>query len=109
MYPYQPTDLWEQLTDKVWRYKYLQAEGEGLYRKSIYTIRKRTSVVPFLQIFDAADRTVCTVKRTVSSSPMQSLAMLNNPQMMEAATHIALRMMNEAGVVLKDQLNYGFL
>jgi hypothetical protein len=39
---------------------------------------------------------------------MQSLAMLNNPQMMEAATHIALRMMNEAGAVLKDQLNFGF-
>jgi len=108
VYPYQPADLWEQITDKTWRYKYLQTEGEGLYRKSIYTIRKRTTVVPFLQIFDAADRTVCTVKRTVSSSPMQSLAMLNNPQMMEAATHIALRMMNEAGAVLKDQLNFGF-
>jgi hypothetical protein len=86
----------------------LQTEGEGLYRKSIYTIRKRTTVVPFLQIFDAADRTVCTVKRTVSSSPMQSLAILNNPQMIEASMHIALRMMNEAGLELKDKLNFGF-
>ncbi len=108
VYPYQPADLWEQITDKVWRYKYLQTEGEGLYRKSIYTIRKRTTVVPFLQIFDAADRTVCTVKRTVSSSPMQSLAILNNPQMIEASMHIALRMMNEAGLELKDKLNFGF-
>lgn len=108
VYPYQPTDLWEQLSDKSWRYKYLEVEGEGLYRKSIYTIRKRTSVVPFLQIFDASDRTVCSVKRTVSSSPMQSLAILNNPQMIEVSMHIALRMMNEAGSVLKEQLNFGF-
>lgn len=108
VYPYQPDSLWEQLSDKVWRYKYFQAEGEGLYRKSIYTIRKRTSVVPFLQIFDASDRSVCTVKRTVSSSPMQSLAILNNPQMLEAATHIGLRMLTEAGAPLNNQLNFGF-
>ena len=108
VYPYQPDSLWEQLSDKVWRYKYLQTEGEGLYRKSIYTIRKRTSVVPFLQIFDAADRSVCTVKRSVSSSPMQSLAILNNPQMIEVSNHIALRMVNESGKKLSDKLNFGF-
>jgi hypothetical protein len=108
VYPYQPDSLWEQLSDKAWRYKYFQAEGEGLYRKSIYTIRKRTSVVPFLQIFDATDRSVCTVKRSVSSSPMQSLAILNNPQMMEASTHIAMRMVNESGEALRDKLSYGF-
>lgn len=108
VYPYQPAGLWEELSDKVWRYKYIQSEGEDLYRKSIYTIRKRTSVVPFLQIFDAPDRSVCTVKRQVSSSPMQSLAMLNDPQIVEAAKLVGKRMMSEGGKDQRSQLIYAY-
>jgi hypothetical protein len=108
VYPYQPAGLWEELSDKKWRYQYLQENGEGLYRKSIYTIRKRTSVVPFLQIFDGTDRSVCTVKRQNSSSPMQSLALLNDPQMIEAARLIGWRMMQEGGTTTAKQLAFGF-
>ena len=108
VYPYQPDGLWDQLSDKVWRYKYTLSEGEDLYRKSVYTVRKRTSVVPFLQIFDASDRSTCIVKRQVSSSPMQSLAMLNDPQMIEAARTVAIRMMKEGGTKRQKQLTWGF-
>ncbi len=108
VYPYQPDGLWDQLSDKVWRYKYTLSEGEDLYRKSVYTVRKRTSVVPFLQIFDASDRSTCIVKRQVSSSPMQSLAMLNDPQMIEAARTVAIRMMKEGGTKRQNQLTWGF-
>jgi len=106
VYPYQPDGLWEELSDKVWRYKYVLAEGEDLYRKSIYTVRKRTSVVPFLQIFDASDRSVCTVKRQVSSSPMQSLAMLNDPQIVEAARWVGVRMLKEGGQSQQEQIRF---
>ncbi len=108
VYPYQPDGLWDQLSDKVWRYKYTLSEGEDLYRKSVYTVRKRTSVVPFLQIFDASDRSTCIVKRQVSSSPMQSLAMLNDPQIIEAARTVAIRMMKEGGTKRQNQLTWGF-
>ncbi|MDP4680190.1 MAG: DUF1549 domain-containing protein, partial [Cyclobacteriaceae bacterium] len=63
VYPYQPSGLWETLTRKGWAYKYLQEPGEGLYRRSLYTIWKRTSPPPSMMIFDIADRGVCTVKR----------------------------------------------
>jgi hypothetical protein len=110
VYPYQPAGLWEELSDKSWRYKYEFSTGEDRYRKSIYTVRKRTSVVPFLQIFDAPDRNFCTVRRTVSSSPMQPLAMLNDPQIYEAARFIALRMQTTppASATLPDRLALGF-
>ena len=108
VYPYQPGGLWEELSDKAWRYKYVLSDGEDLYRKSIYTIRKRTSVVPFLQIFDAPDRSVCTVRRQVSSSPMQSLALLNDPQIVEAARMVGYRMMKEGGDTLEGKMAYGF-
>jgi hypothetical protein len=108
VYPYQPAGLWEELSDKGWRYQYILSTGDDLYRKSIYTIRKRTSVVPFLHIFDAPDRSVCTVKRQVSSSPMQSLALLNDPQFVEAARFVAARMMREGGPTPETQLRFGF-
>jgi hypothetical protein len=104
VYPYQPEGLWDELSDKGWRYRYVVSEGE----ESIYTVRKRTSVVPFLQIFDAPDRSVCTVKRQKSSSPMQSLAMLNDPQMIEAALFVGLRMLEEGGQDVDRQLQFGF-
>ncbi len=108
VYPYQPAGLWEELSDKSWRYQYLLSTGEDLYRKSIYTIRKRTSVVPFLHIFDAPDRSVCAVKRQVSSSPMQSLALLNDPQFVEAARFVAARMIREGGSTPESQIRFGF-
>ncbi len=108
VYPYQPAGLWEELSDKGWRYQYILSTGDDLYRKSIYTIRKRTSVVPFLHIFDAPDRSVCTVKRQVSSSPMQSLALLNDPQFVEAARFVAARMMKEGGATPETRIRYGF-
>jgi len=108
VYPYQPAGLWEELSDKSWRYQYEASSGEDRFRKSIYTVRKRTSIVPFLQIFDAPDRNFCTVRRTVSSSPMQPLAMLNDPQIYEAARFIALRMQREGGSTLGNKLEFGF-
>lgn len=108
VYPYQPDGLWDALSDKSWRYLYVLSEGEDLYRKSIYTVRKRTSIVPFMQIFDASDRSVCLVKRQISSSPMQSLAMLNDPQIVEASRHVGYRMMKEGGVTIESKLVLGF-
>lgn len=108
VYPYQPAGLWDELSDKSWKYKYITSTGEDAYRKSIYTVRKRTSVVPFLQIFDAPDRSLCTVKRQVSSSPMQSLALLNDPQIIEAARSLAWHSMQKGGNNLDAQLGYCF-
>ena len=61
-----------------------------------------------MQIFDAPDRNFCTVKRTLSSSPLQALVLLNDPQFIEASRSIALRMLQEGGDKLNNQLSYGF-
>lgn len=108
VYPYQPPGLWEALSDKSWRYVYKVSEGEDLFRRSIYTIVKRSSPPPFMLIFDAPDRNFCTVKRTVSNSPLQALAMMNDPTFVEASKFIAARMMTEGGAGTADQLVYGF-
>src|SRR6218665_177451 len=108
VYPYQPPGLWEALSDKAWRYVYKESEGEDLFRRSIYTIVKRSSPPPFMLIFDAPDRNFCTVKRAVSNSPLQALALMNDPTFIEASKFIAGRMMTEGGATTSDQLIYGF-
>ncbi|MBX2821371.1 MAG: DUF1553 domain-containing protein [Rhodothermaceae bacterium] len=99
VYPYQPEGLWDELSTKGWRYPYLQEPGEGLYRRSLYTIWKRTSPPPSMLIFDAPDRSTCTVDRQNSSTPLQALVLLNDPQYVEAARKLAERTLLESSAL----------
>ncbi len=92
VYPYQPEGLWDGLTTKHWAYKYLQEEGDGLYRRSLYSIWKRAAPPPFMQIFDVDDRGDCEVDRRMSSTPLQALNLLNDPQFVEVSRVLAEKM-----------------
>lgn len=97
VYPYQPDDLWN-LSDKKWRYRYQHDRGEGLYRRSLYTFWKRSAPPPSMLIFDTPNRDLCSVKRTMTSSPLQALLLLNDPQYVEAA-----RVMAEKAILSEDE------
>jgi hypothetical protein len=84
--PYQPAGLWEQAgTGK----SYKQGTGASLYRRSLYTFWKRTLPPPSMITFDALPREVCTARRESTATPLQSLILLNDPQFVEAARHLA--------------------
>jgi Protein of unknown function (DUF1553)/Protein of unknown function (DUF1549)/Concanavalin A-like lectin/glucanases superfamily len=88
--PYQPAGLWEQAgTGKT----YTQDSGAALYRRSLYTFWKRTLPPPAMATFDAMSREVCTAKRDVTATPLQSLVLLNDPQFVEAARVLAARLL----------------
>jgi hypothetical protein len=101
VYPYQPEGLWDDLTRKGWAYKYLQEPGEGLYRRSLYTIWKRTAPPPAMLIFDMADRGICTVQRTPTNTPLQALILLNDPQYVEAARVLAEKLIQDEDEIEK--------
>jgi hypothetical protein len=63
-------------------------EGEGLYRRSLYTYWKQTAPAPVMMTLDAAKREVCSARRERTTSPLQALVMLNDPQLVEAARMI---------------------
>ena len=90
--PYQPEGLWEE---KSAGWKYEPDKGEGLYRRSMYTYWKRTSPHPMMTTFDAAERNSCTVRRQTTTTPLQALVLLNDPQFVEAAAKIAERARKE--------------
>ena len=86
--PYQPAGIWEALATRN-AVKYTQSKGDSLYRRSMYTIWKRSSPAPMMLNFDAAERHTCVVKRQKTSTPLQALVTLNDPQFVEAARVLA--------------------
>jgi len=86
VYPYQPDGLW-----RINGTAYQQDEGEKLYRRSLYTIWKRTVPNPTQATFDAPARANCSVKRQKTSTPLQALVLMNDPVYVEAAKVIGQR------------------
>jgi hypothetical protein len=101
VFPYQPAGLWEELmsredNDAFTAQKYVPSKGRDLYRRTMYTFIKRTSPHPSLSNFDAPDRQVCSVRRPRTNTPLQALALMNDPTYVEAARHLASRMVEAA-------------
>ncbi|MGQ0633991.1 MAG: PSD1 and planctomycete cytochrome C domain-containing protein [Planctomycetaceae bacterium] len=96
VYPYQPEGLWEERANEASTTRvYVRSEGDALYRRSIYSGWKRTCPPPAMTVFDAPDRTYCTVRRSVTNTPLQALATLNDEQLLECAKMLAVRTLTE--------------
>jgi hypothetical protein len=102
--PYQPEGVWEETAGS----KYEPDKGDNLYRRSLYTLWKRTAPHPMMTTFDAAERNNCTVRRQTTSTPLQSLVLLNDPQFTEAARRIGERARKEAGADRDKQIIFTF-
>ena len=107
VYPYQPAGLWEALATRN-ATTYEVGKGDDLYRRSLYTVWKRSSPPPSAISFDAAERLFCTVSRQRTSTPLQALVLLNDPQFVEAARALAARMIREAGGDVGGRIALGF-
>jgi len=95
--PYQPPGLWAETTSGQGLTEYIMDTGESLYRRSLYTFWKRTVPPPAMMTFDAATRDYCTVERQKTSTPLQALVMLNDPQLIEAAQTLAVQVLADDG------------
>ena len=73
-----------------------------------YIFIRRTAPPPSMTVMDASDRSMCIVRRQNTSTPLQALLLLNEPQLLEAARILAERAIKEGGVDLENQLDYAF-
>jgi len=98
--PYQPPGLWKEVSHfgstPATKQVFVQDRGEKLYRRSLYTIVKRTSPHPSMAAFDAPNREMCITRRGVTNTPLQALVTLNDPQFAEAARVFAARLLGES-------------
>ena len=99
--PYQPKGLWI-----VNGARYQQDEGDKLYRRSMYTIWKRSIPNPSIATFDAPSRDICTIRRQETNTPLQALVLLNDPTYIEAARVLGYKMIDEKN--LNEAINKVF-
>jgi|694.fasta_scaffold09044_7 hypothetical protein len=108
--PYHPPGLYEQVVTQKDNPKatYEQGSGADLHRRSLYTYWKRSVPHPAMLAFDAPFRETCTVKRSRTNTPMQALALMNDPTFVEAAKFLAARMIREGGSDPAGRIAHGF-
>ncbi len=97
VFPYQPPGLWRETAHENFeRYtaqKYVPSERGNLYRRSLYTFWKRSSPPPAMLAFDAPTREICTVRRQRTNTPLQALALMNDPIYVEASRVLAAQLL----------------
>jgi len=104
--PSTPGDLWRESNTMSPEYK--QSVGRNLYRRSLYTVVKRTAPMPDMTAFDAPSREVCVVKRSPTGTPQQAFVLLNDSQFVEAARVLAEKTMKEGGATEEQEIRYCF-
>ncbi|MFM7070430.1 MAG: DUF1553 domain-containing protein, partial [Planctomycetota bacterium] len=106
--PYMPDGVWDETSRYGDLRNYKSDEGDGLYRRTLYTVWKRTAAPPTMLLFDAPNREICTVKRSRTNTPLQALALLNEITYVEAARKLGERMIADGGATSDSRLAYGF-
>ena len=81
--PYQPEGLWQMNGGK-----YTEDTGDKLYRRSLYTLWKRSVPNPTQATFDQPERSECTVRRQKTNTPLQALVLLIDPTFVETSRKI---------------------
>ncbi len=105
--PYQPEGVWEAVAMIGSNTRdYVRDSGEGLYRRSMYTFWKRAAPPASLEVFNAPNREVCTIRRERTNTPLQALATLNDEQLVEAARRLAERTLLEGGSSADTRLDF---
>jgi Protein of unknown function (DUF1553)/Protein of unknown function (DUF1549)/Planctomycete cytochrome C len=109
--PYQPEGLWEAISVGVkgrGETEYIADKGEKLYRRSLYTYWRKTIPPPSMLIFDAPLKEFCEVRRVRTSTPLQALNLLNDPQMLEAARVLGSSLVEAKQLSLEEKITTAF-
>jgi hypothetical protein len=94
VFPYQPEGIWNLPYNGD---RWVQSEGGDRHRRGLYTFLRRSSPYPTFNLFDAPARELCCTRRARSNTPLQALALLNDPTFVEASVALARRMLELAG------------
>ena len=73
------------------------SEGSDRYRRTLYTRIWRSSTHPFLTTFDYPPANVTCTRRERSNTPLQALALANDPMILELAAGLGDRMSSQPG------------
>jgi hypothetical protein len=105
---FAPIDPGVVRTGNIPRYPLDIQDGPDSWRRSLYLFRMRSVPVPLLEVFDLPDSTQSCPKRSLTTTPTQSLSLLNNPFVLDQSRRFAARVAREAGPDLRGRLTLAF-
>lgn len=111
VYPVQVPNLWKEigfLRPEIGMDEWPVSDGPDLYRRALYTFWRRVCTYPTLATFDAPSREVCVSRRPRTNTPLQALAALNEPTLLEAARFFGQRILAEGGPDDASRVDYAF-
>ena len=104
--PQQPPGTWE--INEMGGYNYDKSTGNDLYRRGLYVYWRRSTVYPSFITLDAPTREFCSSQRARTSTPLQSLVLMNDPVFVEAARGFAQRILREGGSDTTSRLHFAW-
>jgi hypothetical protein len=93
VFPHLPGEILESMKNGIWDN---QADGPGVWRRSIYVYRKRGLPFPMFEVFDLPDQNTSCGRRNVSTVPTQALTLLNDEFVLKQARLFADRVKEAA-------------
>ncbi len=84
--------LYKVLSNNVSTYVPLERHGAETYRRSVYHQNARASVVDLLSDFDLPDIAFASPRRANTTTPLQSLTLLNHSFTLDMSDSLALRL-----------------
>ena len=78
-------------------YQPFDEENVELNRRTIYRFSPRGGRMALLDVFDCPDPSAAAPRRSVTTTPLQALSLLNNAFVLRMADHLAKRVRQESG------------
>jgi hypothetical protein len=101
--------LFRYTVDNVATYYPLERFGPETFRRAVYQTAARSVRSELLGQYDCPDSSLPEPKRSVTTSPLQALALFNNSFVIEQAERLAERLRREAGADPARQVDRAFL
>jgi hypothetical protein len=90
-------------------YEPFDQENPALNRRTVYRFSPRGGRVALLDVFDCPDPSAAAPRRSVTTTPLQALSLLNNAFVLRMADHCARRVKQDVGEQeLEKQVRRGF-
>jgi hypothetical protein len=102
-------DLFEPNDNYVKVYITKKNYGPAEFRRMVYQSKPRVELDSIFGSFDCPDAGQATPRRTVSTTPLQALSLLNSPSAIQQADAFAERVRREAGTDPTKQCEHAFL
>ena len=100
--------LYEYEVDNVATYVPLDVQGPETYRRAVYHQNARASRVDLLGEFDCPDNSFSAPRRAATTTPLQSLTLLNHSFVLDMASALAARLESERPSDVRAQVDRAF-